>query len=153
MKLPSSFILTALVLSFAVTAQAQSSESNYANTRPRLVANAKTAKAKQEPTNQRPAQPRVPDNNNQPSPDDARANARDDRRPSPTRLRIRITEAERLLKARPVPTAMTPSLEYVTLAALLPEQARLDREKNTLAWPARSRRYQLREEIASHARV
>ena len=125
MKLPSIFILTALLLSCAVTAEAQSSESNYANTRPRLVANAKTAKAKQEPTNQRPAQPRVPDNNNQPSPDDVRANARDDRRPSPTRLRIRITEAERLLKARPVPTAMTPSLEYVTLAALLPETSQI----------------------------
>src|SRR5438067_10705029 len=125
MKLPSSFILTTLVLSFAVTAQAQSSESNYANTRPRLVANAKTAKAKQEPTNPRPAPPRVPDNDNQPSPDDVRANARDDRRPSPTRLRIRVTEAERLLKARPVPTAMTPSLEYVTLAALLPETSQI----------------------------
>src|SRR5205814_627875 len=124
MKLPSSFILTAFVLSFAVTAQAQSSESNYANIRSRLVANAKTAKAKQEPTNQRPAPPRVPDNN-QPSPDDLRASARDDRRPSPTRLRIRITEAERLLKARPVPTAMTPSLEYVTLAALLPETSQI----------------------------
>jgi hypothetical protein len=125
MKLPSSFILTTLVLSFAVAAQAQSSESNYANTRPRLVANAKTAKAKQEPAIQRPAQPRAPDNNNQSSPDDVRANARDDRRPSPTRLRIRITEAERLLKARPVPTSMTPSLEYVTLAALLPETSQI----------------------------
>jgi hypothetical protein len=34
------------------------------------------------------------------------------------------------------------------LATLQPEQARLDREKRTLAWPARARRYQLREEIA-----
>jgi hypothetical protein len=34
------------------------------------------------------------------------------------------------------------------LAALVPEQTRLDREKRTLAWPARARRYQLREEIA-----
>src|SRR2546430_2326858 len=125
MKLPSSFILTALVLSFAVTAQAQSSGSNYANTRPRLVANAKTARAKQEPTNQRPAQPRVADNDNPQSPDDVRANARDDRRPSPTRLRLRITEAERLWNARPVPTAMTRLLEYVTLAALLPETSQI----------------------------
>ncbi len=125
MKLPSSFILTALVFSFAGAAQAQSSEANYANTRPRLVANAKPAKAKQEPATQRPAQPRLPDNNDQQAPDDVRANAREDRRPSPARLRMRITEAERLLKARPVPTSMTPSLEYVTLAALLPETSQI----------------------------
>jgi hypothetical protein len=34
------------------------------------------------------------------------------------------------------------------LAVLEPEQARLDRERRQLDWPARSRRYQLREEIA-----
>jgi hypothetical protein len=47
------------------------------------------------------------------------------RRLSPSRLRIRISEAQRLLKARPVPTAFTPSLEYVTLAALLPETSQI----------------------------
>jgi hypothetical protein len=36
-------------------------------------------------------------------------------------LRLRINEAERLMKARPLPTSLTPSVEYVTLAALLPE--------------------------------
>jgi hypothetical protein len=30
-----------------------------------------------------------------------------------------------LLKARPAPTALTPSLEYVTLAALLPETSQI----------------------------
>jgi hypothetical protein len=35
------------------------------------------------------------------------------------------------------------------LAELQPEQERLDRERRHLAWPERSRRYQLREEIAS----
>jgi hypothetical protein len=35
------------------------------------------------------------------------------------------------------------------LAELRPEQDRLDRLRRTLAWPERSRRYQLREEIAA----
>jgi hypothetical protein len=47
------------------------------------------------------------------------------RRLSPSRLRIRISEAQRLLKARPVPTALTPSLEFVTVAALLPETSQI----------------------------
>jgi hypothetical protein len=34
------------------------------------------------------------------------------------------------------------------LAELQPEQDRLDRQRRHLAWPERSRRYQLREEIA-----
>jgi hypothetical protein len=34
------------------------------------------------------------------------------------------------------------------LDLLLPEQDQLDRQKRTLDWPARSRRYRLREEIA-----
>src|SRR6185369_8531058 len=36
-----------------------------------------------------------------------------------------ISEAQRLLKARPVPTAMTPSLDFVTIAALLPETSQI----------------------------
>jgi hypothetical protein len=35
------------------------------------------------------------------------------------------------------------------LARLRPEVAQLDRQRRTLAWPERSRRYQLQEEIAS----
>src|SRR5437660_828817 len=35
------------------------------------------------------------------------------------------------------------------LARLHPEQAQLDRERRTLPWPDRSRRYQLRDEIAA----
>jgi hypothetical protein len=43
----------------------------------------------------------------------SRASVREDsKRLSPNRLRSRINEAERLMKAHPVPTAMTPSLEY-----------------------------------------
>src|SRR6266571_9191208 len=45
---------------------------------------------------------------------------------SPARLRMRIDEAERLMKTRPLPTALTvPSLDYVTLAALLPETSQI----------------------------
>jgi hypothetical protein len=40
-------------------------------------------------------------------------------------LRLRIYEAERLMKARPVLTAMTPSIEYVTVAALMPETSKI----------------------------
>jgi hypothetical protein len=36
------------------------------------------------------------------------------------------------------------------LDQLLPEQDRLERQKRTLDWPARSRRYRLHEEIADH---
>jgi hypothetical protein len=35
------------------------------------------------------------------------------------------------------------------LARLQPEMARLDRQRSTLAWPERARRYQLQEEIAA----
>ena len=35
------------------------------------------------------------------------------------------------------------------LAQLRPEQERLDRQRHTLAWPERSRRYQVQEEIAA----
>jgi hypothetical protein len=37
---------------------------------------------------------------------------------------------------------------WSTLGRLQPEQAELDRQKRTLDWPQRARRYQLREEIA-----
>jgi hypothetical protein len=37
--------------------------------------------------------------------------------------------------------------DQLRLAQLTPEQARLDLQRQTLAWPQRARRYQLREEI------
>jgi hypothetical protein len=40
-------------------------------------------------------------------------------------------------------------LSQKQLAGLLPEQEQLDRQRRTLAWPERSRRYRLREEIAA----
>lgn len=66
-----------------------------------------------------------------PRPEESSASSREEsnpslRRLSPIRIRSRIDEAERLMKVRPLPTAMTvPSLDYVTLAALLPETSQI----------------------------
>jgi hypothetical protein len=115
MKLPSNLILFALVLSIAATTRAQQSRATKSETRPRLVADAKIAKPKfQEPT---VTATRLSQD------DDRRGD--NSRHLSPNRLRLRINEAERLMKARPMLTAMTPSTEYVTLAALLPETSKI----------------------------
>lgn len=127
--MPSSLILTSLVLFVASTTQAQTLRSTYPITRPRLVAEAKAAKTKsQDPAIQKSTSEKTDKAAaSQAQPDDARTGAREEstRRLSPNRLRTRISEAERLLKARPLPTAMTPSLAYVTLAALLPETSQI----------------------------
>ena len=113
-------------------------------TRPRVVAAAKTSnssKAKfQEPSTQQPAPSRpVETETRSPQkttpkqqPEESRASAREEsssaspRRLSPNRVRSRINEAERLMKIRPLPTAMmAPSLDYVTVAALLPETSQI----------------------------
>jgi len=135
MKLPASLAPIVFVLLVATAAQAQSSRSTDLITRPRVVGAPETATAKtkyQEPAAQRPAPTRPPESPAKspaatPSqPDEARTAVREDsRRLSPNRLRSRINEAERLLKARPAPTALTPSLDYVTLAALLPETSQI----------------------------
>ncbi len=39
--------------------------------------------------------------------------------------------------------------DHERLAQLRPEQERLDRQRSTLTWPERSRRYQVQEEIAA----
>ncbi|MDQ3667545.1 MAG: hypothetical protein M3410_13400 [Acidobacteriota bacterium] len=44
---------------------------------------------------------------------------------SPPAIRARIAEAERLFKSRPLPTAMGPSIQFVTLAALDQSTARI----------------------------
>jgi hypothetical protein len=135
MKLPASLAPIVLVLLVAAAAQAQSSRSIDLITRPRVVGAPQTATAKtkhQEPSTPRPAPSRPQENPekspaaNQSTQDEARTAVREDsKRLSPNRLRSRINEAQRLLKARPVPTALTPSLEYVTLAALLPETSQI----------------------------
>jgi hypothetical protein len=115
MKLPSNLVLFAFVLSVAGTTQAQQSRSIKSETRPRLVAAARTQSSKyQEPSNL---------SNRSAQDDDRRAES--SRHLSPNRLRVRINEAERLMKARPVLTAMTPSIEYVTVAALMPETSKI----------------------------
>jgi len=135
MKMPSRINLVVFVLLVGAATQAQSSRSIDQITRPRVVGTAETATARttsQEPSSQRPVPPRPQENPekspaaNQSPQDEVRASVREDsKRLSPSRLRLRINEAERLMKAHPVPTAMTPSLEYVTLAALLPETSQI----------------------------
>jgi len=118
MKKSSALLLTALVLSAGGNAIAQKNDSGYAITRPRTVAGLKNnqpskttlnhAARSQEPT----AQPQRDDS----SP----------KRMSPVRLRARIDEAKRMFKSHPMPTAMTPpSLDYVTLAAFLPDNSHI----------------------------
>jgi hypothetical protein len=124
---------------------AQSSKSIDPTGRPRLVTGSRTAspsKSKfQDPSNRQQTPSRPADTGTKPA-DKASAPARQQpeeprstpgeesnasfRRLSPNRIRLRISEAERLMKVRPLPTAMTvPSLDYVTLAALLPETSRI----------------------------
>ena len=129
----SNLLLIALAISTAINAQAQSNKSIDQTTRPRTVAPAKATAAKPEQqapqrtssSSTSPANVKKAANHSQQ--DEARAVAREEssRRLSPNRLRIRISEAQRLMKARPVPTAMTPSLEFVTIAALLPETSQI----------------------------
>jgi hypothetical protein len=132
MKMPSNSILVAFVFCAALSAQAQSRTSVNQITRPRTVSSANNAnpktdnRANQRSTSQKPqsTDKKVANHIQQ---DEARAIQREEssRHLSPNRLRIRISEAQRLMKARPVPTAMTPSLEFVTIAALLPETSQI----------------------------
>ena len=129
----SNLLLLALAISIVIDVQGQSTKSIDQTTRPRTVAPAKTTAAKPEQqAAQRTTSSRAPQANdkkaaNHSQQDEARAVAREEssRRLSPNRLRIRIAEAQRLMKARPVPTALTPSLEFVTIAALLPETSQI----------------------------
>jgi hypothetical protein len=143
MKKPSMYLLITLVLSAAAGSQAQAPKSVESLTRPRTVAVTKTVNSSKTKFQEPSTQPQTParqiesvrptEQNIAPSkqPDDSRLVSREDsgnlnRRLSPNRIRSRINEAQRLLKVRPVPTAMvTPSLEYVTLAALMPETSQI----------------------------
>jgi hypothetical protein len=146
MKMPFSFSLIALVLFvLAGGLQAQSSRSINAITRPRTVIALRTASSSkskfQDPSNQTqtPSRPqeagtksseKTPATINRQQTDESKASPREEsgasRHLSLNRIRARINEATRLMKVRPLPTAMTvPSLEYVTLAALLPETSQI----------------------------
>ena len=78
-------------------------------------------------TGTRPAEKAAAPNRQQP--EQPKPQAREDSssvRLSPHRIRSRINEAERLMKIRPVQTAlMSPSLDYVTISALLPETSQI----------------------------
>ena len=129
----SNLLLIALALSVTLNVEAQANKSIQQVTRPRTVAAANTNSAKPEqPASQQTSPARVSQPGDKKAAnhfqqDEARAVAKDESngRLSPNRLRIRIAEAQRLMKARPVPTAMTPSLEFVTIAALLPETSQI----------------------------
>ncbi|MDX6290696.1 MAG: hypothetical protein QOH42_2495, partial [Blastocatellia bacterium] len=142
MKNASVSILIALVFSVVAT-QAQSSKSIDPISRPRLVNTSNTggaAKAKfqnqstQPQTPSRPAETggRAPAKPNTPGTQDSeqpKSSPREESsavRMSPRGLRSRINEAERLMKIRPVQTALLPpSLDYVTIATLLPETSQI----------------------------
>jgi len=136
------YLLITLVLSVAAGSQAQSSRSVEWMTRPRVVAGSKAAsrakaKFQGQPTQQQtPSRPTETETRSvekaaKPQPEESRSSAREEssassRRLSPNRLRSRINEAERLMKVRPLPTAMMPpALDYVTVAALLPETSQI----------------------------
>lgn len=142
MKNPSVSILIALVFSVAGT-QAQSSKSIDPISRPRLVNAPKTggsAKAKFQDQSTRPqtptrpagtggqatTKPNTPGTQDLEPPKSSPREESSSSRLSPHRLRSRINEAERLMKIRPVQTAwLSPSLDYVTIAALLPETSQI----------------------------
>jgi len=126
-------LLIALAFSFSLNVQAQSKKSIAQATRPRTVTPAIAPAPKSEsPVNRssattRTSQPTDKKVANHYQQDEARVGQKEEssRRLSPSRLRIRIAEAQRYLKARPVPTALTPSLDFVTIAALLPETSQI----------------------------
>src|ERR1051326_4763801 len=138
MNKPSVFLLVLLFCLTVCAVQAQSPEALDPFARPRVVTVAKpkriaTAKF-QEPaqTPARPVDPRRPEELRTPQSEEPKSSAKQIETPaisahlSPVRIRMRISEAERLMKVRVLPTAMSvPSIDYVTLAALLPESSQI----------------------------
>lgn len=142
MKNASVSILITLVF-FVASTQAQSLKSIDPISRPRLVNASKTggpAKAKfqdQSTQQQSPSRPAEtggrttarPSTSSTQDLEQTKSSPREESsssRLSPHRLRSRINEAERLMKIRPVQTALlSPSLDYVTIAALLPETSQI----------------------------
>lgn len=143
MKQP--FVLIVLVFFVGAGVQAQSAKSIDPIGRPRLVNDSRTAgpsKSKsQDPSTQQQTPSRPTETGTKPADkapitagqqsEESKSSSREEsnaslRRLSPVRIRSRINEAERLMKVRPLLTAMTvPSLDYVTLAALLPETSQI----------------------------
>ena len=141
MKRLISLSLVTFVFSIFPVAQAQSPETDPI-TRPRSVEAAKSGKRAQDLLRSHAQQTQEPARKSEGAkPTDKappvvtqkkdEANQREEvngssNRLSPNRIRTRINEAERLLKSRPTPTALTtPALDYVTLAAFLPESSQI----------------------------
>jgi hypothetical protein len=128
MKKLTTFFLIALALSLFKSASAQSPESNEAITRPRTVSAAKSRPATASIANRTQGQePRKSDADPKPvAPKTASSDDGSAKRLAPNRTRARIDEARRMLKSRPRTTALTSGvLEYVTLAAVLPENSHI----------------------------
>src|SRR2546430_13458413 len=140
MNSPSVLLLIALLPISVATVPAQSPESLDLLGRPRVVTGTnpkRVAKSKFQDPSQTPARPvEVPakavETSPRPQPEESKSPVKQDEaiaaphRLSPVRIRMRIEEAERLMKVRVLPTAMSvPSIDYVTLAALLPETSHI----------------------------
>jgi hypothetical protein len=138
MKAPSVFVI-ALVVFGVGSVRAQSVSSDPMG-RPRTVAGSRAATTSKSPSQSPSGQAQT----SSPKPaektpskqvfDESRSSSpslRDEsgvspRRLSPVRIQQRISEAERLMKSRPVPTALiSPPTDYVTVAALLPETSQI----------------------------
>ena len=119
-------LATLLTILFVSSAHAQSTSEP--NTRPRSVV--LSPPQKQPVVTPTPVQPATPANpqrvNATQRPQSAEEKAESLRQLSPTRVHSRISEAKRLLRSRPSLTAMSsPSLDYVTLAALQTETGQM----------------------------
>ncbi len=118
--------LIALAVSFSHRAFAQTSPLNNAMTRPRIVAAAKTKSTTVAVSNRSQGQePRKTDSDVKPVSVSKTAND-DTKRFTPTRIRARMDEAKRMFKSQPQTTALSSGvLEYVTLAAVLPDNSHI----------------------------
>jgi hypothetical protein len=144
MKAPSVFVIAVVV--FGVGSVRAQSVTADPMSRPRTVAGSKAASTSKPPLQSPSGQSQTPSRSGEdwPKPaerppskqgtDESRsssASLRDEsgvspRRLSPVRIQQRISEAERLMKSRPVPTALISSpTDYVTVAALLPETSQI----------------------------
>src|SRR5437879_619564 len=139
MNRPSILLLIALIPFSVAAVQSQSPESPQSIDplgRPRVVTGTnpkRVAKSKFQEPAQTPARPlegpaKPAEGSPRQQPQESKSSVKQDEsvaaahRLSPVRIRLRIEEAERLMKVRVLPTAMNvPSIDYVTLAALLPE--------------------------------
>jgi len=123
MKRLSAPILIALVFSFAPNALSQSVKEPI--TRPRTVTpsnDKQIAKADPKPQEPKATPPRTTETEKKIPQQPVGARENTSERVSPNKIHQRIQEAERMLKTRPHPTALTtPAIDTVTVAAMLPD--------------------------------